>query len=554
MRLSIALILSMFFVCCTPEKSRQKTNSSVEPPHNPKLVVGIVVDQMRYDYIYRYYHLMGDDGIKRLLRGGFHFQNTDYPYIPTYTGPGHASIYTGATPMIHGIIANNWHNRETNDNMYVTQDDSVNGVGTDRKDGKMSPKNMLTTTFPDEWKLFTQFRSKTIGIALKDRGAILPAGHTADAAYWYEGGSGNWISSDFYMDELPQWVKDYNDLKRPKSLMQENWNTLLPIEEYADVATADDNPYEGPFMGQARPTFPHNLELLYKKLNNNLIKNTPWGNTITFDMAKAAVENEQLGTRGVTDILTVSFSSPDYIGHQFGPRSIEVADQYLRFDMELAEFLNFLDESVGKGEYLLFFTADHGAADVPTFSKDMRIPAGNFQTELYDEIQEKLKKRFGVENIVRRFTNLQFYLDDGKLDSAGISKNKVKDFIVNACLNFEGVLYAQTLDEYRLGEFTEGLRSKNQKGIMTARSGDVILTLHPAYLEMKWQNTGTTHGTGYSYDTRVPLIFYGKGIPIGESFEQVEIIDLAPTISNILRMSYPNGNMGRSLLPFMNAQ
>ncbi len=520
-------------------------------PERPELIVAIVIDQMRYDYLYRYFDLYGDDGFKRLMREGYHFHNTNYSYIPTYTGPGHASIFTGTTPSVHGIIANNWFDKESGSSMYVVQDLSVNGVGTDSKDGQMSPRNMLTTTFADEWRLFSNFRSKSIGIALKDRGAILPAGHTANAAYWYEGGSGKWVSSTFYMDKLPRWVNDYNKRKRPVTLVQQNWEPALPLEQYRVVSSEDDNPYEGPFMGQARPTFPHNLPVIYKRLGTNLIKNTPGGNTITFEMGMAAIEAEKLGQRGITDILTLSFSTPDYVGHQFGPRAMEIADIYVRFDRELGAFMRYLDQVIGEGKYTLFLTADHGAADNPSFMADAKIPAGIFTKDFGKEVDSLLAIEFGHANLISAYMNLQFYLNSERIEQAELSRAAIQQFIVNHSRSKKEILFAHTLEDYLNNEFTQGLRGMNQLGIMDQRSGDVILTIHPAYLEMPWQKTGTTHGTGYSYDTRVPLLFYGIGIPQGESFEQVEITDIAPTISNMLRMHQPNGSSGKSLLPLM---
>ncbi len=549
-KITLTALLVSLIACQTTTQNESELDPSISIDR-PKLVVGVVVDQMRYDYLYRYEHLYGKDGLMRLLREGFHFHNTNYPYTPTYTGPGHASIYTGTTPAVHGIIANNWYDKTRSDILYVTQDDSVEGVGGGGKEGRMSPKNMLTTTITDEWRLFTQFRSRSIGIALKDRGAILPAGHTANAAYWYDGGSGKWISSTHYMDTLPEWVQTYNNKKHPEKYMASKWETMLPLEAYEDVATDDDVSYESPYTGMARTTFPYPLPVLYKKLGNNLIKNTPWGNTITFEMAKEAVVHESLGQRGVTDMLTVSFSSPDYLGHQFGPRSVEIADHYLRFDKELGAFLHFLDSVYGKNEYLLFLTADHGAADVVGFSQEHSIPTGLVQKEMETGIRNMLERTYGTDDLLRSAINLQLYLDDALIDALKLNKQDIIEAIIQYCRQLPGVLYAQSVEEYLRGEFREGIRGKNQRGIMGARSGDVIITMQPGYLEMKWSSTGTTHGSGYSYDTRIPWIMFGKGVTAGESFEQVDVIDIAPTISNILRMTNPNGCSGISRLPMM---
>jgi predicted AlkP superfamily pyrophosphatase or phosphodiesterase len=353
------------------------------------------------------------------------------------------------------------------------------------------------------------------------------------------------------MDKLPRWVNDYNKRKRPVTLVQQNWEPALPLEQYRVVSSEDDNPYEGPFMGQARPTFPHNLPVIYKRLGTNLIKNTPGGNTITFEMGMAAIEAEKLGQRGITDILTLSFSTPDYVGHQFGPRAMEIADIYVRFDRELGAFMRYLDQVIGEGKYTLFLTADHGAADNPSFMADAKIPAGIFTKDFGKEVDSLLAIEFGHANLISAYMNLQFYLNSERIEQAELSRAAIQQFIVNHSRSKKEILFAHTLEDYLNNEFTQGLRGMNQLGIMDQRSGDVILTIHPAYLEMPWQKTGTTHGTGYSYDTRVPLLFYGIGIPQGESFEQVEITDIAPTISNMLRMHQPNGSSGKSLLPLM---
>jgi predicted AlkP superfamily pyrophosphatase or phosphodiesterase len=345
----------------------------------PKLVVGIVIDQMRYDYLDRYWNKFGNDGFKKIINNGFNCKNTHYNYMPTYTGPGHASIYTGTTPENHGIIANDWYDKRQKKYVYCAEDTTVKTIGSTSKDGLMSPKNMITTTITDQLKLNTNFKGKVIGISLKDRGAILPAGHKADAAYWFEGkNTGKWISSSYYFNELPKWVQEVNKKNSANTYLNSPWNTLLPIAEYT-ASIADNNPYEGLFEGEKTPTFPHNLPALRDSNENySLIKNTPFGNNITTEMALAAIIGEKLGEDEITDFLALSYSSPDYIGHQFGPMSVEVQDNYLRLDQDIAQLLTYLESKFGKDEVLIFITADHGAVDVPQFLIDNHIPAGYF--------------------------------------------------------------------------------------------------------------------------------------------------------------------------------
>jgi predicted AlkP superfamily pyrophosphatase or phosphodiesterase len=328
---------------------------------------------MRWDFLYRYYDRYEKGGFKRMLNEGFTCENTHIDYAPSVTAVGHATVYTGSVPALHGIAGNDFIIQSTGKNTYCTEDSTVHTVGSASKAGEMSPRNMLTTSVTDELKLATNFRSKVIGIALKDRGAILPAGHTADAAYWFDDATGGWISSTFYMKSLPQWVQDLNAKKLPEQYLKQDWNTLYPIETYVN-SSADNNAYEGKFSGTTTPTFPVRTSQMIGK-GVGVIRSTPYGNTITLDMAQAAIDHENLGADAITDFLAVSFSSPDYIGHQFGPNSIEVEDTYLRLDRNISDLLAYLDKKVGKGNYTAFLTADHGAAHNPNFLKDKKIPA-----------------------------------------------------------------------------------------------------------------------------------------------------------------------------------
>ena len=292
----------------------------------PKLVVGVVVDQMRWDFLYRFNNRYSDKGgFKRLMNKGFNCNNTLINYTPTYTACGHASIYTGSVPSIHGITGNNWYDSEKQQFVYCTDDASVTTVGSATAAGKMSPANMFTTTIGDELKLATNLKSKVIGIALKDRGGILPAGHSANAAYWYDSKTGDWITSSHYMKELPGWVNDFNKQKWVDKYYRQGWNTLYPINTYTQ-STPDENNYEVNTLGKG---FPYALSSLAGK-NYNLIMATPFGNTLTTQFSKAVIEQEQMGADSITDFLAISYSSTDYIGHSFGPNSIETEDTYLR--------------------------------------------------------------------------------------------------------------------------------------------------------------------------------------------------------------------------------
>ncbi|MEO8819529.1 MAG: alkaline phosphatase family protein, partial [Ginsengibacter sp.] len=427
----------IFGVICCFTASAQGTDASNATNtfelKRPKLVIGIVVDQMRWDYLYRYYNLYQEDGgFKRLLSQGFSCENTTIPYIPTFTACGHASIYNGSVPAIDGITGNNWWDYGLSKLIYCSEDDNVKTIGSSNADaGKMSPRNMLVTTIGDELHLADNFHNKVIGIALKDRSAIFPAGHSANAAYWYDDKTGDWISSSYYMDDLPKWVKDLNAKKLPDMYYSKNWNTLYPLDKYVQ-STPDQEPYEyRPFGG--KDGFPYNLEQFAGK-NYGIINATPYGNSLTFDMARAAITGEHLGKDSSTDLLAISLSSPDFIGHTFGPNSVEAEDQFLRLDTDIGAFLDFLDEQIGKGQYLVFVTADHGVAQVPAFLKQHKIPAGNVDIKkISDQLNAYLKEKFDIDNLVVGIFNCQVFLDRNAIASAHHLK---KEDVDNATVDF----------------------------------------------------------------------------------------------------------------------
>ena len=512
----------------------------------PKLVVGIVVDQMRYDYLTRFSDKYGSDGFKRMIREGFNCKNNHFNYIPTYTGPGHTSIYTGTTPKYHGIIGNNWYDKETKTSVYCAGDDSVLAVGTTSEAERMSPHRMKTTTFADENRLFTQLRGKSIGISIKDRGAILPAGHSANAAYWFRGkNEGNFVSSTYYMTDLPKWVKDFNASKTAKSYLKD-WNTLYDIETYTESGS-DLNAFEGGFKGKETATFPYDLKKLFKDNGGfDILKATPFGNSIIADFAMEAVKNEQLGADDVTDVLTVSFSSPDYIGHNFGVNSKEIEDTYLRLDKDLERFFNFLDKHVGAGEYTVFLTADHGAVEVPSYLQSAKIPAGYIErSERKEQFITFLMDTYGTIDIVENISNNQIFLNRDKVKALNLELEDVQNDIAQEQLPYKNIYKVYTATTMNTTYFGDGIERLLQKGFNQKRSGDILLLDDPAFIA--YSKTGSTHGSGLNYDTHVPLLFFGKGINAGETIKKTEITDIAPTISALLGISFPNFAIGQPL-------
>ncbi len=535
--LFIALSLITLSATAQTKKAATAPAASVS---RPKLVVGIVVDQMRWDYLYRYYDRYQATGFKRLLNEGFSCDNTNLDYIPTVTAAGHSCIYTGSVPSIHGIAANDFIIQATGKVMYCTDDATVKTVGSTSDAGLMSPRNLLVSTITDELRLATNFHSKVIGIALKDRGSILPAGHTANAAYWFDDISGNWITSTYYMADLPEWVKKFNDQKLVTKYLAQNWNTLYPINTYLQ-STDDNSPkYEGKFRGADAPTFP----VKTAGGSYSTIRTTPYGNSFTLDMAKATIENEKLGKNTATDFLAVSLSSTDYVGHQFGVNAVETEDTYLRLDKDLGAFLTYLDATVGKGQYIVFLTADHGAAHNTAFLNDHNIPAGVWQAgDALKNLNAYLADKYKEQRLVLSLINYQVNLNNAVITDKKISEYALKQDCIAFLQKDPAVAFAVDMQAAQTTSIPEALRLRIVNGYNAERSGAIQIILKPGYFDGHGA-TGTTHGTWNPYDTHIPLVFMGWGIQHGHTNQSTHMTDIAPTVSALLHIQAPNGSIG----------
>ncbi len=513
----------------------------------PKLVVGIVVDQMRQDYLLRFKDKFDEGGFNRLLNEGYQFKNAHYNYIPTYTAPGHASIYTGTTPSNHGIIGNNWFDKQKNTSTYCVYDGAVSEVGGSERSGRMSPKNLKASTITDELMLTSNFRSKVVGVSIKDRGSILPAGHNPTGSYWFDSSSGNFMTSTYYTNSLPKWVEQFNKQKLVNQYLGQTWTTLLDLDDYEE-STQDDVPYERPFKGQEKAIFPYNLPELAKNNGLGLIRTTPYGNTIVMDMGIAAIEGEELGEDEITDFLAISFSSTDYVGHAFGPNSIELEDTYLRLDLEIKRLLDFLDEKFGEN-YLVFLSSDHGVVDVPLFLEDNKMVGGYIDINAMDSvIDHRLNLRFGEGNWIKNLSNDQLFLDHDFIKIKGFDLKEIRDFLKEILLSYDGVNRVYTFDELTSENTTDEIKKRFENGFNMKMSGDIAVSLIPGYLfDSGYEKAGTTHGSGYTYDTHVPLLFYGSGIKKGSSVREVSITDIAPTLSMLLDISLPSSCTGQPL-------
>ena len=522
----------------------QKTKNTA--PEKPKLVVGIVIDQMRWDFLYRYESKYGNGGFKRLMNDGYNLNNVMINYVPTVTALGHTSIYTGSVPSIHGIAGNDWTDRETGKNVYCTTDTSVKGVGaSSEKIGAHSPHNLWSTTITDQLGIATNFRSKVVGVSLKDRASILPAGHNPTGAFWFDEGTGHFVTSSYYMNELPQWLKNFNAQNWGEKLVANGWNTTLPINQYTE-STADHVPWEQ-LLGSAKtPTFPYTSLASDYAAKKGIIRTTPFGNTLTLKAAEAALDAYNMGRNTDTDFLAINIASTDYVGHSFGPNSIEVQDTYLRLDKDLEAFFNMLDKKVGKNEYLVFISADHGGAHALGYMEANKMLTGLFDDGLQKNLEEELKQKYSHEKLIWGIDNYQIYLNQDLIRQNKLDADEIKESIIANLNRNPRVLYAVDLAKVGSSSIPEPIKSRIINGYNWQRSGDIQIISHDGMLP-SYAKKGTTHSVWNSYDAHIPLIFMGAGVKKGTSSKPYSMTDIAPTIAQILKIENPSGNIGNPI-------
>jgi predicted AlkP superfamily pyrophosphatase or phosphodiesterase len=529
-------ILTMFSSC-------KKKKSG---PERPKIVIGVVVDQMRWDYLYRYYDRYGKDGFKRLLNKGYECRQTMINYLPTFTAPGHSCIYTGSVPALHGIAGNEWVDAKDGKMHYCVDDESVTMTGDQSEGHSMSPANLLTTTVTDELRLATNFKSRVYGVALKDRSSILPAGHLANAAYWYNDKTGHFISSTYYKNPNPEWLQQFNKRNVVDSFLNQGWELLYDKDSYSQ-STEDANNYEGAFKWENSPVFPHRFDGLKGKERNAVIKTIPAGNTYSIMMAKACMEGEELGLRDYTDFITLSLSATDYVGHRFAPNSMEAEDTYLRLDKDLAELLNYMDRRYGRNGYLLFLTADHGGAHNPRFLTDNKVPAGVEPGNVFNDLNVSLKEVFGIDSLITFTENYQVCLDETKIKRAGADRESIRVTLMSWLGQMPEISYVIDMEHMYLSAVPEPIRTMVINGYNKNRSGSIQLVLNPAWFGNEGRLTGTTHGTWNPYDAHIPLIWYGWNVAKGSSSEVVNMTDIAATVADLLHIQMPNGCIGKPI-------
>ncbi|MDD2797276.1 MAG: alkaline phosphatase family protein [Bacteroidales bacterium] len=535
------IAISLFSVLLCGTLFAQKNKKTTSPADRPKLVVGIVVDQMRWDYLYRYYSKYEAGGFKRLLGEGFSCENTMINYIPSVTAIGHTSIFTGSVPSIHGIAGNDWTDPISGKSVYCTDDSTVQTVGADSKAGKMSPRKLLVTTITDELRLATNFQSKVVGVSLKDRASILPAGHNPTGAFWIDDASGKFITSNYYMNQLPDWANRFNDTKPIEKLITNGWNTLLPIDQYTE-STADNVEWEGTLKGASAPVFPYDTQKAYAADHGSL-RQMPFGNTLTLDFAKAAVDGYKLGQETSTDFLTINCASTDYSGHLVGPNAIEIEDVYLRLDKDLSTFFNYLDRKIGKGNYLVFLTADHGSSHANGFMQANKMPAGILSQKIESNLESLLKQKFGADKLTFGIDNFQVFYNKARIDSLNIDFDLVKSTTVNFLQKQEGVQYAVDQDRIEESSVPAVIKEKMVNGYNQQRSGSVVMIPLSGWLP-HYCKKGCTHSLWNPYDAHIPLIFMGWNIHHGTSNQTHFMTDISATLAALLHIQMPSGCIG----------
>ena len=537
-----------FLILSFASNAQAPKSTPTSPSNKPKLVVGIMVDQMRWDYINQFKaYFTSQQGFLRFMNEGASCNNNIIPYIPTVTACGHASVYTGSTPALNGIAGNQWFDNYLQKSVYCVEDPSVISVGIDGSAaGKMSPKNLWTSTIGDEMKLASNFKSKVYGISIKDRGAILPAGHSADGAFWYDSKTGKFISSNYYYKTLPSWVSNYNDQHRVDSLYTKGWDLSLAKSVYEANCDGDINAYESTALGANQKGFPYSLSQFIGK-DYGKIASTPYGNNIVLEMAEKALVNEQLGKDDITDLLAISFSSPDYIGHSYGPNSWETMDGYIKLDIQLAQLFASLDKQVGKNNYTVFLTADHAVQHIPDFAKKHHLPGGLIiESDIKKELNQLLVKNGLNPKMISDIGEYYIHFNHDLMDSLKVSQDKLVQLVTNTLERNPGILQVVETRKAATASLPEALRERIVNGYNPQRSGDLFIVTKSGYMD--GYATGTTHGTLYNNDAHIPLLWYGNGIKKGQINSVNYMTDIAPTITTLLGIQMPSGAIGQPIL------
>ncbi len=514
------------------------------PAQKPKLIVGVTVSGMMYDYLSVYWDKYGDDGFRRMATSGANCKNARFNYLITEPSVGYASIATGANPSEHGIVSDYWYNRLSNEIAYSLDDPEQTTIGGSYGTGAYSPISMHNRTLSDEIRIKSRFRSKSIGVAIDPQASILMAGHTATGAYWLDPIRASWVTSSYYMDSLPTWVNEFNEKNYRDLYLNRMWETLRPISEYTE-SMLDNNDFEIGFDDQI--TFPYDLARISgatgSEPNYTTLLSTPWGNTYTKDMAIAAIVNEELGMGESTDMIHIGFNATKYLAQRYSTWSVEIQDAYLRLDQDIAHLLTFLDDHLGLENVLVYVTAENALAVDPRYLAEYRIPSGffNYRTSI-SLLKSYLNAIYGRGDWVTFYYAQQIYLNHQLIEDSRLSLEEVQDQVARFMIQMGGVSNAVQSYVLQRNQFSEGVLQKVQNSYFQKRSGDVILYLTPGYVEHS--NMGGGNFAEFQYAPHVPLMFYGWKVNRITIPYKVSPTDIATSIASFLEMSMPENATG----------
>lgn len=524
--------------------------SAYIPPEKPRLVIGIVVEQLRFDQLERIWNTLPDDGLKRLVNEGTYYRNVSLDYLSTQAGPGYATISTGATPAQHGITSDSWFHPFNDQIIYCVQDPEAAAVGGTFETGLFSPVNLLSSTFADELEMSSCGVSKVYGIGMKEMGAILTAGHAADGAFWYDDRTGTWMSSNYYGPQLPGWLMDLNAMMMPGQYLNQPWAPLLDPALYPGCQP-DSSEMEKGFNGQS--WFPYDLKklstngrLLRTERDYSILRETPFADDFTTDLALRLISNEQMGQDDVTDYLAITYSATEQIGHRFGPSSVESSDALVRLDRNISRILGEIDRSLGKKNVLVYFVSAHGISEIPALLAASRIPSGYFRVnQSLQLLRSYLNAIYGTGDWVRGFFDNQIYLNRPLIEDAKISLGEIQSRVARFMVQFSGIAAAVPTSSFEMSDFSAGLLLKMSNNFSQQRSGDVMIALNPGWVEKTDHVTG--HNSPYEYDSHVPLIWFGWTASKSSVTRSVSTRDIAVTLSILCRIPLPNAASGDPL-------
>ncbi len=522
----------------------QKAKKTLSSP--PGLVVGLIIDQLRPDQIYKYWDKYSENGFKKLLTNGAEVKQASYNYYNTSISTGNASIITGALPSDHGIISFEWFELFNDRLVFCTDDPSVKAVGGSFENGPFSPRKIQVSGFGDELKISNRGYSKVFGIGLDHTSAILSSGQSADAAYWFDFNSGNWMTSSYYQEQLPAWLISLNDKKMGDIYLDRTWEPLLKIDESLKKKSSAKRSSDEMFKNKS---FPYDLSKLSNRGRDNggyiWLKYTPFGNAITMDLSLMLVMEEKLGKDKYPDYLAINFNSMGSVADIFGQESAEMEDLMIRFDIQLAHFIESLENLLGKKNVLIYLTASRGMSKDMEYQKELSLQQGLFKRDqVLSLLKSYLNVKFGKGEWVRGFYGNQIYLNRVFIEDSKQSLDEMRNQVADFLVQFSGVSHVISASFLNTGSSMRGLAALVQNGYSQKRSGDVFVVLKPG-----WQmDSDNRNGTGYSFDRNVPLIWYGWRINPSVIYRKVGMVDIAPTISILLNISFPDASSGDPIM------